>query len=128
MKRITLALAFILGLSAGGCEAPFAPADATRITPPPAYRQWWDAVRPCVHKPEVRRFEQVEWYVTPDLPVTDDGQAVWALTRGRQVYLWTVIDSTDWVIQHELVHAINGITGHPYDPFGRCRLMPDQHI
>lgn len=128
MKRITLALAFILGLSAGGCEAPFAPADATRITPPPSYRVWWEASRACVHKPEVRHFDRIEWYVTPEMPISSDGVAVWALTVENRVYLWADLDRTDWIVQHELVHAINGIKGHPYDPFIRCRLMPSQWV
>lgn len=110
------------------CQPAFAPDGATRIIPPPAYRQWWEESRPCVHQPEIRRYEQIRWYVTPDMPVTSDGTPVWALTVGDHVYLWSAIDRMDWVIQHELVHAINGIRGHPADPFTRCRLMPSQRV
>lgn len=108
------------------CQSPFIPADTERITPPAEYRQWWEASRPCIAKPEVRPYRQIEWYVTESSLVGSDGQPAAALTQGNRVYLMDVFARQPWVIQHELVHAINDIRGHPYDPFVRCGLTFEQ--
>jgi len=107
-----------------GCATPFAPPEGTvRIDPPPEYRLWWEASRECVDKPEVRRFEDIEWYVSEEILVLD-GRRLAGLTEGNRVYLSALFAETPMVIQHELVHAVNGISGHPDDPFVVCHLMP----
>lgn len=118
--RVIILTAFLFG--ACGCGQPFAPPDAVAFTPPPTYREWWLASRACIAKPEVRTFEAIRWYRTA-AEITLDGQTAAAVTVGERVYIQAMYDSVPWVIQHELVHAINGISGHPIDPFHTCHLM-----
>lgn len=125
---VALILLPFLPLVLLGCTGePLAPAGTVQIDPPPEYRVWWEASRACVHKVEWRRFEAVDWYVSPDLLPATDGERHVALTRGGAIYLWAPYAESPWVIQHELVHAVNGIDGHPTDPFVTCALMPFQH-
>jgi hypothetical protein len=121
-RRVVLVLAFLVG--AFGCNASeaFIPEGTVRITPPPEYRAWWEASRACVNKPELRRFDVIKWYVSPDILVSSDGVRAAALTIDNRVYVAALYQSTTWIIQHELVHAINGIRGHPDDPFLTCHL------
>lgn len=122
MKRVLMTLAL------AACAAPTGPEGAVRITPPAEYRAWWEASRACVDKPEWRAFDQIEWYVSPERPVTSDGDTVGAFTRESRIYLWVQYAETPWVVQHELVHAINRLgNDHPADPFVTCHLMPFQH-
>lgn len=106
-----------------GCASPTIPEGTVRIDPPAEYRTWWEASRACVNHREVRRFESVAWYVTPEQPISSDGQKGAALEEDGRIYLWAPYADRPWVIQHELVHAINGIHDHPADPFVRCGLM-----
>lgn len=128
MTRLAAGLVGVLALVGAACQQPFIPAGTERITPPPEYRQWWEESRACVHRQEVRRFTDVEWYITPEMPVTKDGVQGWALTVGNKVYVWEPFRDSPWIIQHELVHAINGVHGHPNDPFVTCRLMAWQWV
>ena len=117
----------LLAILLAACADPFIPEGTARIDPPPEYRVWWEASRACIHKPEVRTFEQIEWYWSPDLLRASDGTEAVGLTIENRVYLYVPWSETPWVIQHELVHAINGIKGHPADPFLTCYLMPVPH-
>ena len=101
----------------------FIPDGTVRITPPPEYRQWWEASRACVDKIEWRTFDEIRWFVSPEPLLSGDGVSAAALTIDNRVYIQAVYASVPWVIQHELVHAINGIHGHPADPFLKCNLM-----
>lgn len=122
MRRVLLALAFLLG--AFGCQDdPFIPEGTTRIPAPPEYRVWWEDSRPCVHRREFRTFEDIRWYISPTALVSEQGVKAAALTDGRDIYIQAMYQSVPWVIQHELVHAINGVQGHPDDPFLTCNLM-----
>lgn len=118
MKRLGLLLLI-------GCAMPTEPEGAVRITPPPEYRVWWEASRACINKREWRRWDQVEWYLTPEMVTANDGRRVVALTRGHRIYLWDFYAQQSWVIQHELAHAINALRAdpHPADPFVTCDLM-----
>lgn len=109
-----------------GCADPFIPEGTVRIDPPPEYRVWWEASRACVAKREWVAFERVEWYITPDYPVSSDGQAGAALAVENRIYIVEWYRDQPWVIQHELVHVVNAIHGHPADPFYRCHLMNTQ--
>ena len=100
-----------------------APAEAVRFDPPPEYRVWWEASRACVNRREWVRYEQVTWYVTPERLLATDGELHGALVDGTAVYLWERNTGIPWVIQHELVHAIARVKGHPWDPFWKCNLM-----
>ena len=101
-----------------------APAEAVRFDPPPEYRVWWEASRACVNRREWVRYEQVTWYVTPERLLATDGELHGALVAGTAVYLWERNTGIPWVIQHELVHAINRLGNeHPADPFDKCGLM-----
>lgn len=103
-----------------------APTEAVRFDPPPEYRVWWEASRACVHRLEFRRYESIEWYVTPTRILAADGEEHGALVdpgHRNRVYLWERDTAVPWVIQHELVHAINGVSGHPADPFVTCGLL-----
>lgn len=114
-------LAFLLV----ACADTFAPEGAVRFDPPPAYRVWWDSAQACIQKPSVRRFEDIEWFSVDQNMVVDGVEAI-AYAPDHRVYI------TDWnrdvplVIVHELVHAIDGIAGHPDAPFRRCGLMPGE--
>ena len=121
MRRALLALLLV------GCLQPEIPEGTTRITPPAEYLVWWQQVQPCVGKPERRPFSRVEWYLTPEMPRDHNGTEGLAIEEDGRIYLWAPWANTPWVIQHELVHAVNSIDGHPADPFIRCHLMASQH-
>ena len=116
----------LLALLLVACTNPFIPEGTARIDPPPEYRVWWEASRACINRPEFRAFEDIEWYWSPDLLKGSDGEDALGLTIENRVYLFVDVAQTPWVIQHELVHAINrlGAHPHPYDPFVTCGLMP----
>ena len=119
MAALTLALL--------ACDLVTAPAGASRITPPADYRTWWEASRPCIAKPEHRPFSVIEWYVTDGPLYGADGVPAAAVTVAQRIYLTAPFQSVPWVIQHELVHAVNEIHGPPPDPFTRCRLTWETH-
>lgn len=121
MRRVPFLVAFLIG--ALGCQEPFIPEGTVRIQAPLEYLVWWEASRACVGKPEVRAYSDIEWYVTPEKPVSSEGEEGVAMTVDNRVYLWSPYIARPWVIQHELVHAVNDIHEHPADPFGRCALM-----
>jgi len=122
MTRPLLALLLL-----AACTDPFIPEGTVRVDPPPEYRAWWDQSRACIGKPEVRYFDEIEWFIAPELLRASDGTDAVALTIGERVYLYEPWAATPWVVQHELAHAINGIRGHPADPFLKCYLMPVPH-
>jgi hypothetical protein len=117
----------LLLLALAGCASPTIPEGTVRIQAPVEYVDWWEASRACIAKPEVRGFGDIEWYVTPEKPEDSDGVEGVAMTVDNRIYLWSPYIARAWVIQHELVHAINDIDGHPDDPFWRCNLMAEQH-
>ena len=120
--RVLIALAFLLG--AVGCHADaFIPEGTARITPPASYRQWWEASRSCVNKPEWRHFEDIAWYWSPEPLISGEGVEAVGLTIENRVYIQVLYANVPWIVQHELVHAINGLHGHPPDPFQRCHLL-----
>lgn len=96
----------------------FSPYDALRFDPPPEYERWWDAAQSCVSQPHKRRYDDIEWYHTD---IWIDGHP--ATTVNNKIYIVPEIDMMQWVIVHELVHAVDDIHGHPYDPFTKCHLM-----
>jgi len=96
----------------------FSPYDAVRFNPPPEYKRWWDAAQSCVTEPHKRRYEDIEWYHTD---ISTNGHP--GLTVKNRIYVMPYVDMMQWVIVHELVHAVDDIHGHPYSPFVKCHLM-----
>jgi len=131
MSRRTLELAwqafFVAVLLAAllvlpGCSPFTGPTDGVRFDPPAIYHEWWLESQACVMFRVVLPYEQVKWYVTPDTPRDHNGQAGAALEMDGTIWIWQEAVTRKVVIQHELVHAVNDIEGHPYNPFGRCNL------
>ena len=126
-------LLVLAALTAACTLDPVIPAETVPIVPPPAYRVWWEAARPCVaarpawphagERQQERPFETVRWYVTAEPPRDHTGQEGAGLEVDGRIYLHAPWRDTPWVVQHELVHAIFGIEGHPAEPFQRCQLM-----
>lgn len=133
---ILLALFVVLMTS---CSNFVAPEGSIRFTPPPQYKIWWNQIQPCVDKPQKRSWNEIEWYYLDGYVYVDDVKAA-GYTHNNKIFIssWYVFeddgsfrvnDDDAWIIQHELVHAISKISGHPYDPFYICGLMPhQQHI
>lgn len=100
------------------------PETVVRFTPPPEYGEWWNASRACIQRPEYRAFYEIEWYLSADILTGADGDPHGAMVARNRVYIWQAYADKPWVIQHELVHAINLLgNDHPADPFERCGLM-----
>ena len=100
------------------------PETVVRFDPPAEYAEWWLASRACIDKPEYRAYYEIEWYLSAEILTGQDGDPHGAMVAGNRVYLWTEYADKPWVIQHELVHAINMIgPDHPGDPFETCHLM-----
>ena len=120
----------LLLLLLAACDGWIAPQDAYQIMPPPEYAVWWQASRACVNRPEYRTFAEVEWYLSPAALIDKDGSEHGAMSIDNRVYLWSSYYATaPWVIQHELVHAINMLgNDHPADPFERCGLTSDTAV
>jgi len=130
---VILFLAFLLLMT--GCSNLVAPEGAIRFDPPAQYKVWWDAIQPCVNKDQKRHWNDIEWYHVND--IVDPSGAV-GLAQENRIYIsdWYVFDMTTgeyllgradaWIFQHELIHAIDKIDGHPDDPFYKCRLMNTQ--
>lgn len=118
----------LLALLLAACASPTIPEGTVRIDPPAEYRIWWDAIAPCVDRPVRRPYAEVRWYLSPEMPEDHEGRKGLALEDDGRIYLWAPWANTPWLIQHELVHAINKIgPNHPTDPFYRCQLMASQH-
>ena len=127
-SRYSNRLARVLGLLLlTACLSPTIPEGTTRITPPAEYLVWRQQIQPCVAKPERRPFSRVEWYLSPEMLEDHNGTEGLALEEDGRIYLWEPFAMTPWVVQHELVHAIDGINDHPADPFYKCHLMASQN-
>lgn len=92
-----------------GCST-FGPPDATQIDPPASWRTVWDSAQACsgLHG----RFDDLRFYVVPkgEMP------GVAGHTEGHDIYLREDWQESDFVVKHEMIHAL-GVHHHPYHPF-----------
>jgi hypothetical protein len=78
-------------------------------------------------------FESIEWVVYPgdylfQLYDFKTGKNLRVLgfyePPTKKIWIASKYESVEWVLAHEIVHAF-GYTGHDWDPFGRCALLPE---
>lgn len=114
-----------------GCSDFMAPEGTLRMQPPAEWKVWWNEAQPCINKEQKRDWSDVEWYVTPGY-VPFEGDSAAGLTHNNEIYIssYALYDAFPIelrrVVIHELVHAIDKIHDHPYDPFEKCKLMHGQ--
>lgn len=115
-----------------GCSDFMAPEGTLRIQPPAEWKVWWNEAQPCINKEQKRRWSEIEWYVTPGY-VPFEGDSAAGLTHNNEIYISSYALESGFpmelrrIVVHELVHAIDKIHDHPYDPFEKCELMHGQY-
>lgn len=129
-------LLFLLAFGAG-CSAttepssPSIPAGAVAFSPSPAFRDWWLATESCAGLSG--SFSSVEWFVIPGVETFDPGtgtQVVGMWSRGAggtRITLAGAWQGSEFVVRHEMLHALIGQSGHPALYFEiRCGLTWEQ--
>ncbi len=123
MKTVPAWLTLLLA----GCGAPFSPGDRIPFEPETArYDSLWSATSECSGLPA--RPMSIRWYLVEgpsfDCP---DGTCVGYTEHSSvpRVTLASTWESVDWIVQHEMLHAM-GVHGHP-PVFATCRLRWEDH-
>lgn len=131
-KFLAILLLMLIFFLLMGCSTFVAPEDTYRISPPAEWKQWWNDGQSCIQKSQHERFESIHWYIVPgDGYIQYEGapNGAAAITVGQDIYIAERMLSSGElkrVVVHELVHAIDHINDHPYDPFWKCNLMHEQ--
>lgn len=115
MRLATAALAVV------ACAGPWTPLAPTPYEPPDIYREWWSEITCCSG---LRGdFNRIRWYVAPsdqpdrfDCP---DGPCGGWWVSDHRIYLAPGLVYDKWIVQHEMLHDLIGVGGHP-PVFERC--------
>ena len=117
-RRGAWSVAFV-ALACGGSDLP---PHATRFSPPPEYRTWWEMVESCsgVHG----SFDEVTWYRASIVELEErEGRGTLAYweERGNRIVLSDNVVEFGRGVRHEMLHALVRQRGHPREVFaGRC--------
>lgn len=126
MRAIVLAMILLSACTySTGTREFIAPDGTVQIAATERMRAAYDAVVRCYGKTPLVAFEDITWYRTPGLfPCEQTLQAAGcAFIQVNRIYVSTLWDEIDWLLQHEIAHIVWKINGHPDDPFKRCGLL-----
>jgi len=126
-RRIFFDIAHLVAAAAllAGCERivdPALPSDAVPFVPPPVYARWWSETESCSGLSG--SFASVKWDVVPSVAAFQlNGETVsgyW--TEGSNSIVLAAGSRLDGqVVRHEMLHALNRVSGHPRADFlERC--------
>lgn len=118
---VLVMLAAVLRVAACTVVDPLPPS-AERFSPPSVYGRWWSMTQACSGM--MASFGAIEWYIVPSVQLfPHDGQDVAGYydSRRNRIVLAQAGQLDGPLVRHEMLHAINGLPGHPRSQFlGRC--------